>query len=428
MRTLLFATTVFCGATLIDGTGAPPIPDALLIVTDGRVAFAGPYSPQALAQAPKEAERIDVSGRWIIPGLIDAHVHAGSADEQRSFLRWGVTTARLMAEDVEAARDRARRSQRPAAFVAELVPAAPIFTAPGGWWDRGEPHDERLNRTPNSPSEAVEAVREARRLGTVEIKLMLDDMSWCRTPKPALPRLPAPTARALIEEARRLGLRASVHAPQLSDAVEAIGDGCTALAHGVLEPIPAQVVEVMRTRPVYYIPTLGIFELLADPRAFMDRVLADPRVANGILEWALREYRAPSYEETYHRRYPNYASVGQHLPALRENLLRLHRAGVPIALGTDMWAFPGLGVSIEMDLYVRAGLTPLEALRAATQTAARSLDLEADRGTLEKGKRADFLVLDADPSKDVTNVRSLREIYRSGHRFGPVDPNQPFLP
>ena len=102
------------------------------------------------------------------------------------------------------------------------------------------------------------------------------------------------------------------------------------------------------------------------------------------------------------------------LPALRENLRTLHAAGVPIALGTDMWAFPGLGVSIEMDLYVRAGLTPLEVFRAATQTSARSLGIERDRGTLEPGKRADFVVLEADPLRDVKNVRAIEAVYKDG--------------
>jgi imidazolonepropionase-like amidohydrolase len=110
---------------------------------------------------------------------------------------------------------------------------------------------------------------------------------------------------------------------------------------------------------------------------------------------------------------------------LRANLRRVHEAGVPVALGTDMWAFPGLGVSIEMDLYVRSGISSLEAIRAATQTAARSLGIDKDRGTLEPGKRADLLLLDADPLCDVKRIRSIVAVYKGGHRVPATDSNAP---
>ena len=84
-----------------------------------------------------------------------------------------------------------------------------------------------------------------------------------------------------------------------------------------------------------------------------------------------------------------------------------------------MWAFPGLGVSIEMDLYVRSGISPIEAIRTATQTAARSLAVDGDRGTLEAGKRADLLLLDADPLKDVKNLRAIAAVYKAGVRASP---------
>jgi imidazolonepropionase-like amidohydrolase len=108
--------------------------------------------------------------------------------------------------------------------------------------------------------------------------------------------------------------------------------------------------------------------------------------------------------------------VQKHLANLRQNLRALQARDVPIALGTDMWAFPGLGVSIEMDCYVRSGMRPLEAIRSATQTAARSLGIERDRGTLEQGRRADFLLLLRDPSADVKNVRSIEGVYKAGRR------------
>jgi imidazolonepropionase-like amidohydrolase len=175
----------------------------------------------------------------------------------------------------------------------------------------------------------------------------------------------------------------------------------------------------MKKRNVFYIPTMDVFEFLADTRAFVDSVLGDSRVVAGLPPETVALYRSSAYSERYQERYPNFENVKRRLPALRENLRKLHAAGVAVALGTDMWAFPGLGVSIEIDLYVNAGVSPLEAIRAATQTSAQSLGIEGDRGTLQARKRADFLVLSADPLRAVKNVRAIAGIYKNGQHVGP---------
>jgi imidazolonepropionase-like amidohydrolase len=416
---LLFATTIaFRGATLIDGTGTAPRPNSLLFIRDGRIVSVAEATPQALAALPADIRVTDTTGKWIVPGLIDAHVHAESEEDLEEMLRWGVTSVRLMAEDVAAAGRLAERSRYPGSRFPDVFPAAPIFTAKGGWWDQGEPADSNLNRFPGTPEEARAAVRKAKAFGSSEIKLMLDDMAWCRAPKPALPRMKPAVAKALISEARRQGMGAAVHAPKVADAREAIADGATALAHGVLDRLDAKTVAEMKKRAVFYIPTMDIFEFLADTRSFVDRVLSDP-VALSIGREKVSRYRSKSYSDRYRERYPNFESVSRHLPILYQNLRTLRDAGVPIALGTDMWAFPGLGVSIEMDLYVKAGFSPLETLRAATLVSARSLGIERDRGTLEPGKRADFLILSEDPLRDVKNVRELLDVYKAGERVGP---------
>jgi imidazolonepropionase-like amidohydrolase len=412
---LLATTIAFRGATLVDGTGSAACSDSLLVVSDGRIVAVGAATPEAIRNLPVGTQVRNVSGKWIVPGLIDAHVHAESDDDLKTMLRWGVTSVRLMAEDVAAAA-RLEAESRTRADIPQVFPAAPIFTTRGGWWDQGQPPDRSLSRFPATPEEARRSVQRARDLGSREIKLMLDDMAWCRAPRPALPRLSPEIAKALIEEARSSGLRASVHAPNLADAKEAIADGATALAHGVLEPIDEKTIEVMKQRPVFYIPTMDIFEFLADTRAFLDSVLSDPRAVAGLPPQIVARYRSNAYSDGYRERYPNFLNVARRLPALRENLRHLRAAGVPVALGTDMWAFPGLGVSIELDLYVRSGIVPLEALRSATQTAARSLGIEKERGTLEAGKRADFLILDEDPLLDIRNVRSIKDVYKKGRR------------
>jgi imidazolonepropionase-like amidohydrolase len=412
---LLATTIAFRGATLVDGTGSAACSDSLLVVSDGRIVAVGPATPEAIRNLPVGTQVRNVSGKWIVPGLIDAHVHAESDDDLKTMLRWGVTSVRLMAEDVAAAA-RLEAESRTRVDIPQVFPAAPIFTTRGGWWDQGQPPDRSLNRFPATPEEARRSVQRARDLGTREIKLMLDDMAWCRAPRPALPRMSPEIARALIEEARASGLRATVHAPNLADAKEAIADGATALAHGVLEPIDEKTMEVMRQRPVFYIPTMDIFEFLADTGAFVHSVLADPIAAKGLPSETLARYRSAAYAKGYRERYPNFGNVQKHLANLRQNLRALQARDVPIALGTDMWAFPGLGVSIEMDCYVRSGMRPLEAIRSATQTAARSLGIERDRGTLEPGRRADFLLLLRDPSADVKNVRSIEGVYKAGRR------------
>ena len=417
MKALVVAATlVLRGATLIDGTGAPPVRESLVVVRDGKIVSAGPASAAALAALPPGAEVTDAAGTWLVPGLVDAHVHAESDADLVEMLRWGVTSVRLMAEDVASAEALASAS-RGRADVPDVFPAAPIFTAKGGWWAQGEPADAHLDRFPETPAKARDAVRRAKALGSAEIKLMLDDMSWCRPP--ALARMRTDVARALLDEARRQGMRSIVHAPQLPDASEAVDLGTAALAHGVLDPLPAKTIAAMKAGPVFYVPTMDIFEFLADTRAFVDGVLSDPRVSGpgGLAPATVARYRSKEYSDGYRRRYSAFENVKRHLPALYANLAELRAAGVPVALGTDMWAFPGLGVSIEMDLWAKAGVPPLEAIRAATQTAARSLGA-GDRGTLEAGQRADFLVLDADPLADVKNVRAIRAVYKAGRAVG----------
>ena len=413
MTGLLLATTVALrGATLIDGTGAPTRPNALLVVRDGRVVSVGEATAAAIAALPAGTSVTDVSGKWIVPGFVDAHVHAESDADLEEMLRWGVTSVRLMAEDAAVAARLAERSRYPGSRFPDVFPAAPIFAVKGGWWDEGEPPDANLDRFPATRAAAREAVRKAKALGSAEIKLMLDDMGWCRDPKPRLVRMKPEVAKALIAEARKDGLRAIVHAPNLSDAREAIADGATALAHGVLEPIDPRTIAEMKKRPVFYIPTMDIFEFLADARAFVDGVLSDAS-ALAIGREKVARYRSRAYSDGYRERYPAFESLRKRLPALYQNLRRLHDAGVPVALGTDMWAFPGLAVSIEMELYVRAGFTPLEAIRAATQTAARSMGA-TDRGTLEAGKKADFLVLDGDPVANVRAARRIAQVWKDG--------------
>ena len=413
---LLAAVIAFRGATLIDGTGAPPIPNSLLVVDGGRIVSVGAATPEALAKLPPGAQIVAADGKWIVPGLIDAHVHAESDADLQTMLNWGITSVRLMAETVAASQKLAAAS-RARKDIPDVFPAAPIFTVHGGWWGRGEPADPDLNRFPETAEEARRSVRRARELGSAEIKIMLDDMAWCRAPLPALPKTSPAVLRALLDEAKAQGMRSIVHAPNLDDARAAVAGGASALAHGVLEPIDDATFAAMKPRSVFYVPTMDIFEYLADTHGFMEHVLGP--IDAWLLPETVERYRSDAYAAGYRERYPNFENVRRRLPALRENLRRLHAAGVPVALGTDMWALPGAAVSVEMKLYVAAGMPPLEAVRSATRTAARSIGADADRGTLEKGKRADVVVLRSDPLGP-SGVTDIDGVWKAGERVAPM--------
>ena len=153
---LVAATTIaFRGATLIDGTGAPPVSNSLLVVSDGRIVSVGIATLEALAKLPPGTQVITGDNRWLVPGLIDAHVHAETDQDLKTMLNWGITTVRLMAEDTASAETLAKASAT-RTDIPEVVPAAPIFTTKGGWWDQGEPPDSHLNRFPAIPAQARE--------------------------------------------------------------------------------------------------------------------------------------------------------------------------------------------------------------------------------------------------------------------------------
>ena len=408
------APLLITGATLIDGTGAPPAADSFVMIEDGKFLDVSTMDRRrGMMTLAKNVRVMDGRGKWIVPGFVDAHVHLDSRSDARRMIRWGVTSVRWMAEDVEASRKRAVASKK-SLRSPDLFPSAPIFTIAGGWWSSEKP-DRRVNRFPRDPEEAREAVRAAKGLGGAEIKIMDDDMGWCRDPLPRLPQIAPDVLSALIGQARELGLRVAVHAPQLKDARVAVRDGATVLAHGILdETIDEETIREWKSGNLFYVPTLDIYDFLADPRAFLARALSDSRIRDSLGRRTLSLYRSDPYVETYRRRYPNSRFVASHLLVADDNVRRLHAAGVDIALGTDMWAFPGAGVHLELEDLVSAGLTPLEAIRSATLVSSRSLGVDRERGSIEAGKRADFLILENDPTRDIRNSRSIDSVYKGG--------------
>ncbi len=397
------ATRAFVGATIIDGTGRAPIADGVLLVTDGRITDVGADTEVTI---PPDADRIDVTGRYLIPGLINTHGHVGEtvgletghysrANVLRQlalYARYGVTTVVSLGGDgpeAIAVRDEedATRLDR-----ARLLVAGTVVTG-------------------DTPAAAVEMVDANAALGVDVIKIRVDDN--LRTTEKMSPDVYG----AVIERAHRLGLPLAAHLFYLDDAKRLVRAGADFVAHSVRDrPVDGELIGLLRDGAVCYTPTLtrelSTFVYESEPAFFADPFFL--RDADPVVLAALRdpERQAAVRADPAARRYREALAVAQ------ANLRTLSGAGVTIALGTDTGPpgrFQGYFEHLEADLMAASGLSPTEVLVAATSAAADCIGRD-DLGALEAGRRADLVVLGGDPTADVANLHSIESVWIAGNR------------
>jgi imidazolonepropionase-like amidohydrolase len=415
---------VLKGATLIDGTGRAPQQNAVLVIDGGRVAVVGAAGKVAI---PQGARVVDLTGRTIIPGLINAHGHAGlvAGGQNRAdaytrenvqaqllqYERYGVTavlTLGLNRDIVYDIRDEQRRGS---------VPGATLFTAgrgigvPGGAPPVPVAPDQVYR--PKTPEEAAADVDEAAAHKPDYFKIWVDDV-WGKFPK-----MEPAVFKATIEAAHRHKIRVASHVFYLADAKGVISSGVDALAHSVRDqPVDDELVSLMKKRGTFYVATLNVdasFFALADEPALLD----DPFLSGALPPESVQQFRSPEYRAKVAAD-PNVPKARAALANGMRNLKTLHAKGVRIAFGTDSGAnpsrIPGWAEHRELELMVRAGLSPMDALVAASRGSAAMIGI-SDRGTLEKGKRADLLVLAANPLEDIRNTRKLVSVWHDGREI-----------
>lgn len=427
----------FVGATVIDGTGVPPLENAVLTIQGERIVG---LTKRRETAVDAEVTQIDVAGKWIIPGLIDAHVHLFQSGglytrpdiiDLRAMQSYPseiqvikdnleITLRRYLASGVTAILDLGGPIWNFAARdMAKAFPAAPRVAVGGPLLSTYLP---AALRTRDPPIIRIESLQQAR----VEVRNQLAHDAdlikiWFVSPRADL----APDlawVRAAIAEAHEAGVPVVAHATQLRVAKAVVEAGIDILAHSVDDqPVDAALLKAMRQREVIYIPTL-----MVEPRyrAVFDRNVAlnpierrfgDPAI---IASWGDID-RLPKHL------LPNWltgtASPGLD-PVMARNLKRVYAGGISVAAGSDagnIGTLHGPSLHHELALMAEAGLDPMTILTAATQGGAAAMGRSDELGSLKSGHYADFLILDANPLIKIENTQKIWRVVKAGQLWDP---------
>ena len=383
--------TAFVGATLIDGTGAGPVPNSVVLVQGTKIAAAG---PAASIKVPAGAKVLDVKGKFILPGFIDCHIHTcypfdelkyftdtNSFDTLRSLhimnllLRCGVTSVRDVASPVEAMQAHQRAWELGYVDSLRLFPCGNIITVTGGHGD-----GVRGSMAVDGPWEWRKAVRQMSKAGFDHIKIS--------------PTFTLEEARAAVEEAKTLGLRITAHGGGFSDTIPttmtrlAVQAGVQCIEH--LNEMEDDVLDLMAAKGVHLVPTMAIYRELYRTNAINPFLIEKRHWTQGMHETLFKKARERK---------------------------------ILMGIGTDatfeyMKLYPGL-YFMEMNYFLELGASPMEALVAATRNGAVILGREDVLGTVEAGKLADLQVLAGDPLKSFEALSSPEIVVVGGrvHRY-----------
>jgi imidazolonepropionase-like amidohydrolase len=373
------------GATLIDGNGGTPVRNAVVIVQNGQITAAGPAVSTPI---PTGARQLDMAGKTIIPGLWDSHAHLNQADYGPAYLAAGVTTVRDMGNEMMwvywlRAHTRFGRALGPSMILAGLVdgPGPNAFGA----------------QSASTPAEGRAIVKRYSELGFDEIKLY---------------NLLAPdVVAAIVDEAHKNQMLVTGHIPNALGLRNAVSAGMDHIAHlsgTLVSDSGASLIAHLVAKKTVMDPMVSWNEIGGHSR---DEPLESFQPGAKYMPAAFMQTRAAGWGAQVDTA-TAHARLGASLSAIRA----LHKAGVPIVAGTDM-GVPGFSIYRELELYVKAGMTPMEAIRSATAVAARAMNMDRTVGTIAPGRKADLVVLDADPLQDISNIRAVRYVMKDGRVY-----------
>ena len=392
--------TVFKNATLLNGKDEQPVPDSVLAIENNQIIFAG--SNQFWQDKP-EQHSIDLSGKWIIPGLIDCHIHMDlhgysdtfqenlvdeklrtlrAAKEMSDTLRAGFTTVRNVGT-VNYIDFAVKTGIEAGYFIGPRISTAGKIIS---MTCSGTEYFDGMYRIADGVDECRKAAREQLKEGADLLKLMATGAVMNPGGVPGAPQLNVDEIRAVVEEGEKLGKHTAAHAHGTQGIINAVTAGVHTIEHGTMAT--DEVLEIMASHKTYLIPTLSLHDLF---EAHSDQI---PR-------FMVEKSRA--MQEPY-----------------IEIVKKAVRMGVPVAMGTDAgtnYNYHGKNAAEIIYLVKKEIMSPLQAITAATKTASEAIRMDHEIGTLEVGKLADFIVLNNNPLDDIqilSKTDEIESVYKNG--------------
>ena len=403
-------TIAIVGATLIDGTGAAPVADSAVVIKDGRIKAVGPRSR---VKIPKNANVVDAKGKFLLPGLWDMHAHFEQVEWGPIYLAAGVTTVRDCGNEFEfitAVRDAIaqNRGLGPRLLLAGIV-------------DGTGPMALSVQRV-DTPEQARMWVDRYHAAGFQQMKIYSS--------------VKLEEVKAVADEAHRLGMTVTGHVPNGLNAFQVIEAGQDQINHiqyivdimhtpfpkdmsrpdrmkaiadlNLDTPEAQKAISFLKDHHTVVDPTMALFELFtattAKPPASFEPGVEKiaPELAQQITDVEPPSERSEIADKVFAK---EIELVGA-----------LHRGGIPIVAGTDQ-SVPGYSLHREIELYVQAGFTPMEAIQAATIVPARAMKVDKELGTVERGKRGDLILINGDPLQDIHNTRNVEYVITNGTMY-----------
>jgi imidazolonepropionase-like amidohydrolase len=396
---------IFSNATIWDGVSQTMQSNSALVARDGRVVEILDMNDPDF---PEDAETVDLDGGFVVPGLINAHGHVGTArgletgsaihseenvrDQLALYARYGITTVVSLGDEPQEAFSVRDQADFSADGLARLFLSGPVLN-------------------PSTPDEAFDDVGDLMQNNPDWTKIRVDDGLGQRE------KMQPEVYSAVIEASHEHGVPLAAHIVALEDAKGILEHNGDLIAHSVRdEEVDRELIDLMLDRDICITPTLtrevSVFIYAERPDFFDDPFFlaeADPDV--------IEQLEDPDVQERYTGTAADY--YREALPLAKENMMALHNAGIRVAMGTDSGPparFQGYFEHMEMEMMEEAGMTAPEVLRSATLYAAECMRIDQEIGTLQPGKWADFVVTEENPFDGIRNLRTIRDVYIGANR------------